>query len=469
MNYSRMSKEQAEALARRDRNRIIGLTFGAILIGGLYLYSAGNAQEGAEAPGDAPIRPEVVDEESASTFEVIPFDQPDVLAEIKDSTEAEQDFLETEPLREVFGYARLQTAAAFDAMGLRNLDAAVSAELLAAPAEHRLDALLVRGEVLAVAPRAREGSQRSDWMGSIRGEDGTIGHFLVAAAPMQSSGERAIRVGDYLRIDGLFHCVHRRAVDLGEGPTSVSAPLVLGPRAAPSTPELTEEIARLLPTLGSVVDDSVGKIIPEGDFELAQWELMGRASLLGEETDWESVPELDSETLRAIYENGDAYRGKPFKLPVSVNMDTYSVRVDDNPLRLDRMTIGWVGNNNWKGPVKTIKWLGPFTRQDMLRMEQDDQHRYLTGKGYFFRNHVFDNAQSQPIRAPVFVMHSIDVYTPEPEWSVAAFTYGVLGGTVILVGAIFLLLRADRKRSEKLYEDMVRRRRARRERSPEPA
>ena len=35
--------------------------------------------------------------------------------------------------------------------------------------------------------------------------------------------------------------------------------------------------------------------------------------------------------------------------------------------------------------------------------------------------------------------------------------------------AIFFLLRADRRRSEKLYEDMIRRRRARRERSPEPA
>ncbi|MEM9383199.1 MAG: hypothetical protein AAGB93_24840, partial [Planctomycetota bacterium] len=351
----------------------------------------------------------------------------------------------------------------------RDLDAEASEEILADPSAHRLDALLVRGEVVSVTRRARDAAQRSDWLGTIRGEDGTVGHFLVAAAPMQSSGEREVRVGDYLRIDGLFHCVHRRAVDLGDGPAAVAAPLVVGPRATPSTPALTVEIARLLPTLGSVVDDSVGNIVPEGEFELAQWELMGRALLLGEETDWESAPELDTETLRAIYEDGDAFRGKPFRLPVSVNMDAYSVRKEDNPLRLDRATIGWVGNNNWKGPVKTIKWIGPFTRREWIRTEQDDQHRYLTGKGYFFRNHVFDNAQSQPIRAPVFVMHEIDVYTPEPAWSVAGFTYGVLGATVLLVVAIFLLLRADRRRSEKLYEDMIRRRRARRERSPEPA
>ncbi|MEM9383293.1 MAG: hypothetical protein AAGB93_25340, partial [Planctomycetota bacterium] len=133
MNYSRMSKEQAEALARRDRNRITGLTFGALLIGGLYLYSAGSAREKAEAPSDAPLRPETLEDETASStpFEVVPFDQPDVLAAIEDGTEAQQDFLQTEPLREVFGYARLQTSAAFDAMGQRDLDAEASEEILA--------------------------------------------------------------------------------------------------------------------------------------------------------------------------------------------------------------------------------------------------------------------------------------------------------------------------------------------------
>ena len=41
----------------------------------------------------------------------------------------------------------------------------------------------------------------------------------------------------------------------------------------------------------------------------------------------------------------------------------------------------------------------------------------------------------------------------------------VLGGTVFVTAVIFLLLLADQKKSRALYEDMVRRKRARRERS----
>ena len=172
-------------------------------------------------------------------------------------------------------------------------------------------------------------------------------------------------------------------------------------------PGMTEEIARLLPTLGSVEDDTVGRILDEKTFDLARWELMGRAKMLGEETDWEHAPELNSEVLRAIYEDGAAHRGKPFTIPVSINLDTYSVRVDDNPLRIDRMTVGWIGNNNWNSPVRTIKWIGPFTRRDLMRVSYEDGHRYVKAKGYFFRNFVFPNSNEQPIRAPVFVLYEL--------------------------------------------------------------
>ncbi|MEM6674982.1 MAG: hypothetical protein AAF726_19190 [Planctomycetota bacterium] len=470
MNYSRMSPEQAEALARRDRMRMIGLALGALIIGALYVFSTWKAREdraAAEAEAAAIARAEEAEEESGDVA-VVPFDRPELLQVIADATPAQQELLGTEPLRAVFGYARLQTDAALSARGLRPLDAAVRDELMGAPTEYRLDAIRLRGRVVEASQRPREGTSRDDWMGTIDVGDGTLGHFLVAAAPVQQDGAREIRVGDYLLVDGLFHAIYRTPVTTDAGRESVSAPLVVGQRATASTPEMTEDIARLLPTLEDVVDDELGDVHDPDEFEMARWELMGKAKLLGSEVDWETVPELDDDTLRAIYEDGSAYRGQAYRIPVSINMDTYSIRVDDNPLRLDRVTTGWIGNATWKGPAKTIKWVGPFTRRDMLRGDSlSNENRYVRANGYFFRNHLFQNRDGEPRRAPVFVLESIETFTPEPAWSVSIFRYAVLGLTVFLVGFIFLLLRADRRRSQRLYDDMIRRRRARRDRSPE--
>ena len=101
----------------------------------------------------------------------------------------------------------------------------------------------------------------------------------------------------------------------------------------------------------------------------------------------------------------------------------------------------------------------------MLREGLDDDHRYVVGKGYFFRNHVFMNKDGQPIRAPIFVMDAVDVFVPEEDPTIAWFKWGVLGGTIVLTLVILALMRADRRKSKALYEDMIRRKRARRERA----
>ena len=148
MNYTRMSPEQAEAMARRDRFRLIGLSVGAVLIGALYLYSATRAKEQTqETFGSPEIAGQEVDDRPV---DVLPFDRQDVLASIEDATETQQEFLETEPLAEVFAYARLQTDAALESMGIRELDGAIRTELLEAPGDHRLDAVRLRGRVVGV-------------------------------------------------------------------------------------------------------------------------------------------------------------------------------------------------------------------------------------------------------------------------------------------------------------------------------
>ena len=466
MKYSRITPEEAARMARRDRLRILGLTASAILVGGAYLYSS--SRTGGDEGLDRSAIP--AQEAAPEPVELVPFGRPELLAKVEDATEPQQEFLESEPLGEVFAYARLQTRRALQQAGMRTLDAEVSAELQADPGAHRLDAILLRGQVLEVSPRA--GDTGSGWMGSVVTDDGTLGYFLVANAPRlqgDPSAEPSILPGDFIRVDGVFHKVYRAAVPEAVGAeerSARSAPLVLGFRATPSTPPITEELARALLTLEMVQDDEIAMTFEEDAFELQRWELMAYADMVGAETDWEAAPELDQAALSGIYERGAEFRGAPFRIPVSINLDTYSREVRDNPLRMDRVTEGWIGNNNWKGAVKTIKWVGPFVRQDLLRKEIDDAHRYVQARGYFFRNILFKNKAGEPRRSPVFVLHELEVFQPPESNSVRLFTYLVLGGTLLMAAVIYLLLRADRRKSRQLHEDMVRRRRRRENREP---
>ena len=465
MKHTRITKEEAARLAQRDRNRIIGMAIFAVLVGGLYLYSASNARDkrerqDAELAGAAPSR-----ELQAKDIAVIPFDQPDVLELIEDASESQQELLQTEPLRVVFDYARLQTASALKALGLRDLEPAPMAALISDPSAHRLEAFRARGVILEASERPRPNGLGNDWLGSMRTNTGDVVYFLVGAAPKQPNGARLIEVGDYLRVEGLFYGLYRSNVDAGDenGSRAITGPLLVGAKAAPSTAPMAEDTALEMPSLSAVLDDSIGEIHKKTDFAGAQWELMGHALMHGDKLNWEEVPELTSEVLREIYDDGSTYRGKPFRVPVSINLDANALGAGDNALRIEDYTDGWIGNILWKKPAHVVHWYGPFKRADLLRDTLVDENRYVMAKGYFFRNEVYTTSQGEPARTPLFVMHSVDVFTPQADPSVAWFAKGVLGLTIALIVLIFLLLRADKRRSVALYEDMLRRKRARRD------
>ena len=465
MKHTRISKEEAARLAQRDRNRIIGLAIFAALVGGLYLYSASNAQDkrdqqDAELAGAAPSR-----ELEAKDIAVIPFDRTDVLERIEDATESQQELLQTEPLRVVFDYARLQPASALKALGLRDLEPTPMAALIAEPAAHRLEAFRARGVIIEAAERPRANGLGNDWLGSLRTKSGDVVYFLVGAAPKQPGGARLIEPGDYLRVEGLFYGLYRSNVEAepGQGVQAVTGPLIVGAKASPSTAPMDEDVALQMPNLSAVLDDSIGEIHDKTDFAEAQWELMGHALMHGDDLDWEAVPEITSEMLRSMYDDGASYRGKPFRIPVSINMDANALGAGDNPLRIEDYTDGWIGNILWKKPAHVVHWYGPFKRTDLLRDTLVDENRYVMAQGYFFRNEVYTTSQGEPARTPLFIMHSVDVFTPEADPSVAWFAKGVLALTIALIGLIFFLMRADKRKSTALYEDMLRRKRARRE------
>jgi hypothetical protein len=454
MKMQRYSIEEAEALAKRDKRRLIALTFAALLVGGAYFLAPGAGDDDAVARLGIPL-PEAVPE---TPIEPLVFEDTALLAKVRDTSENDRLTLGDEAFLPAFRHARLHTPKHFEQLQIRELTAAVAQEVAEASAEHRLAPLRARGEVVDVEMRRREGGTRDDYLLSLRGPEGATAHALVANVPAGEDGKESVSVGDYVRVDGLYFKQYRADV-AGQ---LVTAPLLLGHRAIASVPPVDEATAREAPALANVRDDEVGSV-HELDQE-ALWQLMARAKLLAAETDWDAARVVDQATLHLIFTDGDTFRGAPFKFPLSRNMGTATVSAPENPLGLDRVSKGWIGNVMWRAPVGVVQWIGPFQNKELAEWDDPQGAQFVEARGWFLRNEVYTKLGGEPGRAPLFVLADVEPFIPPADTMTAYILWFVFGLTALVVAVIFFLLRADKKRSAELQEALVRRRRARRER-----
>lgn len=444
-------------MARRDKRRLITFTLGALLLGAAYFLAPeiGGGQDALDR--QVGRQPQSPDDPAGGEFvlEALPFEHPEALGQIHDASESERLLLDTDALVPVYEHARRQTPRHFAQLGLAPLDAALRDTLAAAPSNHRLAPLLVRGEVLDTERRRREGGLREDWLVTLQSGEGVIAHALFANPPGGVDG--TVAIGDHLRVDGLFYKLYRQEV----GNAWLEGPLVLGYRADAAVPPIDAQTARAAPALADVQDDELGTI-HELD-PTALWQLMARAQTLADETDWAAAPELDEARLRLIFEDGATFRGAPFRIPLSRNMGTYIKSADENPLGLQRTSEGWIANVMWRAPVSMIKWLGPFKRPELAEWDDSSKARYVEARGWFLRNEMYEKYGGEPGRVPVFVLADVTPFVPEDDGIASTIVWVTFSIACFLVTAIFVMLRSDRRKAEQLQEDLVRRRRARRE------
>ena len=177
---------------------------------------------------------------------------------------------------------------------MRTLDAEVSGELMAAPSSHRLDPILLRGQILQVSERQGSDGSRSGWIGSVLTDDGSLGYFLVQDAPRLEGGPQRAPVPAARRLHpGRRHLpqgVSRRGPErdgLGdprvrERTARPRLPRVALDPAVPAADKFTEEWAQaLLLGLDSVLDDEVSRTFEKDAFDLQQWGLMAYARMKG--------------------------------------------------------------------------------------------------------------------------------------------------------------------------------------------
>ena len=444
----KMTLEEAQELARRDKRRLLLMGGGAIALAAFYVFARMNEEgqgTGGSLPGsqnaEGPLEPAV---------ETIPFDQADLLASILDGTPEERLNVSNEALTALLYYTKLLTRRNYEALGIEDLDEDRCKTISADPGSARVAPLRARGQVEAYSSRQRAGAKFTEFYGTLALDGGGHAHFAFMTPP-----DDAPRIGEYLMVEGVL--VQMLRAETLDG--FVDAPLLASRTATRSTPPtaLLDSQALRLALFEGVKDDEIEDVSGLPREPLDQLLLYARENSATE--DWEAATELNNQALNGILQGGEAFRGIPFRIPVSGNLGSWTERADENGLRLDTMTHGWIGNFGWTGATGVIQWVAPFNQPEL-----DQRYggaRLVTAKGYFFKNIYYLKQDQSPHRAPLFVLSEVTPFIPVHDPTPSYIMYGVLGVTLLMVALVVFLLRRDKIAAEQLRQDFVRRRKAR--------
>lgn len=445
-----------ELFDKSDKRRLILMS--AALVALLVVFVIAQLQSGAGdqvAQDRTLLATGALDSGEELEIVVPTFDLERLRGKVSDSRETDRVLRESAGIEELARYVRGFANAQFAALGVRELDATALDGLRADPAAQRAKPFRARGTLLEL--EAREDSEGHEQLeGALALEDGGTAFFSVR------HGADFFQLGDFVRVDGLFFKLFRDELESGEW---VEGPLLVGDRALRSHARLGPfSMEHLQAALASVEDDGTASMTGlGGEAALAKWELM-RFSARPEaaEIDWSAAPEIDSALLARLIREGAEFRGKPLRFPISRMQGMRTTTAGENPLRLARHTNGWIGNSNWTGGVGVVQF-------SMLPQETDLAiGSYVTARGFFLKNLAYEDRSGVMRTAPYFVLHGLEQFEMPEDTVMRNIALFMVGLTLFLAALFFVLLLRDRKKSLQFQAELVRRRRARRERQGAP-
>ena len=434
-------------LQRGEKMKLTAMSVGLVMVIFALAYTQlTGAKAEAEREGELPVVAEDEAPEITDTIIRLPdIDAARLEALVRDESEGEQVDLEPEALALAGRWSRGLTDAQFAALDVEDWTPALDALLVTERASLRGKALRMRGGILSLRRRALGAGLPEGWLASLRLDDGSIGYAVLHDIP---EGYRSI--GSWLRIEGLYLKRYRDDI---EG-AFVEGALIVAPSAEPSFPAF-EPVQDPQYYLADVRDDGVDEgqsgIPPQPFWALMNHAQLARAEELSESIDWAAAPELDKLTLEEVVASGDEWRGMAVRVPVSKLMDARVKRAPENPAREELTCEGWIGNTTWKN---VVSFSAPFSTE----LERGD---LVYARGFFFKNLAYEPREGGLRVAPRLVLVSLDEYAPGENNAMRYLFIAVSVGAALLVGSIFLLTIRDRRSSERMRQDMIRRRRSR--------
>jgi hypothetical protein len=456
MKFQFEKPKPRDGAAAKEKRRLVFLAGAFVVVVGILFSTLREARKG----GAAPARRPVVDEgaPAQSLLAVPELDVARVESLVADREAADRVVLESEAADVVLATARRYTPRHYSELAAPELTRERNAALGADPAAARGKPFTARGRIVGLRPRAGA-AHEEQFLGCLELEDGSSAHFLVLDVP-----EDAAEIGGFVRVDGLFLKVFSTEDELDPAQWN-EGPLLVGSAAVPSYPGLGT-VTTLDQDLFSRLEDAnlapdpgqAPRLVPETPPE-PFWQLMAFARDLPEGAiDWAAAPELDQRLLDQLLEKPAEFRAMPVRIPISRLQDGRVKLAGENPARLERYTLGWIGNVTWRS---VIQFRTPVLRPELVIGD------LVYGNGFFLHDFSYESSERGLRVAPVFVLHSFARHVPE-ESKVLTRIPWVMAGIGLFLGVLFVFLtRRDKQRSAEFQAEIVRRRRKRRARGGE--
>lgn len=430
----------AGLFTQREKRRLIGMLVLAGVFGGV-VWQTMSSRRGA-APAE-------VVEQVAPTEIVTPVLHIDRYRELAaDNTSAERSVLETPALEIALADARLYNPIHYAPMGGLELNAARAAELAADSNARRGALFCARGTIEALIQYPEVGNTPAHSRGRMRLEDGTRAFFAFLRAVEFEFG-----VDDFVRIDGFF------LKNFGEntGESWSEGPLLVGPRAQ-----------RSYPALGPVTSISAQDFVrPDERFDDTgseereeYWKLVSYTRDMDPKSvDWSQAPLLDRHLMAKFAADPSRFVATPIRLPPCRIQAIWRQDQGENPARVGEMSLGWIGATEWIRTDHPVLYFSSLVTNPKFGIASE-----VTARGYFLRLYEYE-AVGGKRQAPQFVLTSIEPFVVPDAGIFDSILAVIAFGGVAMVGLFWYWLRRDARMSSELDAELIRRRRARRERS----
>jgi hypothetical protein len=430
-------------LAARDRRRLIAVVgTGAFA---LVLFVA------LEFTRSEPTPPEVQDAPSDVASLALPTVDQALLATVRDGTLAEQVALEPEAFAHLAENARMLLPSILQRLGE---PAFPFADAEARAHELRGSLFRMRGVVIEAGLRTRSGAAPEYWT-VLRSDDG-VGEAVHVSVIEPS---RRFAPGDWVVADGYFLKRHSLPV----GAERRVLPLLIGGTVRVSVPRAEPAQRPDLARLASVQDPPMQvESAPDMD---ATWHLANVALTLREdpvalETTFAEAPWLSAALLAKFNETPEAYRGAAVRVGGVVFHGSRRV-VDENPVRAQFLSEGWLRNSNYGEYPILVRTPGRFAWEEVESAWEfrgwfqqmwayEDSELNARGEGNWRRVPLIVFADARPIRAEA------------PPFA-GQIVWVVFGMVLLLAGVLLALVLRDRARARAAERRLVERRQHRRQ------
>ncbi|MDA9860488.1 hypothetical protein N9C81_01300 [Planctomycetota bacterium] len=382
---------------------------------------------------------------------LLPIFDADLLATIKDSTDAERVMLEPEAFATTLYNSGALLSSWVFLLGEPEYDFVNGAN---DPSPHRGKVFRARGEILDARNIIRVISEPAEYWTLLKTENGDSMFFVAAQAP-----ETLFGADNFVLADGYFYKNYRQRIN----GNWITAPLFVGNKLEPSVPAeppLTQPDMRML---NKLKDQPIGtdNNTLELDKLKEMWHLANVAREMKRNPERaakanEEAILLDFATLTDLVKNPELYRGQIFEIGGEV-VEAHAVRTGENSLRSREISSGWLRNSFLGDTLLHVKAADDFA----LDAFQGNSIMH----GYFLMLWAYVDRQGAARRVPVFVVYdSREQETLMPD-DANPLIFAFLGSIMVLGLILFFAVRRENRQRNEAMRALAARQRRREQRN----